>query len=559
MFWNTARLLVKSGGLAVLGFLISRPWIPAQNPEPAGREGLVKEFSGTFSSIQINNPGGDIELQSWAFAQIRVSARRRNPDPAGLEQDVMTEEAASGTFRLWTRPTLSGEQTIDLCVSVPASIRANLRSQAGHILIDGRFQGLTGETSQGDIICRLASPLDADLSLRAPQGKVETSLNVELFGSPEPHGLDGRLGAGGIPVVLRSLQGNIHLQRSAVSDTQQAGASPFSAAGGPAAGQQAGGKEPEAGPPVPSPGTRSAASNDQDPPGFRISVSTRLVNLNVHVSDEQGKAVPDLVKEDFSVWEGGVLQDIVHFETGFTPVSLVLLLDLSGSTKDKMKVIRQAAIRFTEMLRPGDRVGVAAFTTRYMVVSPFTTDRSLLRKRIEDLENREGGTAFYEAMWYTLDGLAEAESAKMVIVVMTDGVDNVLQDPKRYSTKFSFEQLLQRVTAGEVTVYPLYLDTEYETVVKNGRGNSVIYKQARGELKKLSEASGGTMFTVARIQDLEGAYRQVATELGSLFRLGYYPSNPAPRQPEEPVWRPVEVGVGRPGVKARCRPGYFQQ
>ena len=285
-------------------------------------------------------------------------------------------------------------------------------------------------------------------------------------------------------------------------------------------------------------------------------MESRLVNLNVRVTDGTGSAVSGLVREDFTVYENDVEQPIAHFQPQTAPLNLFLLLDLSGSTKEKTDVIKQAAIRFIESLDPADRVAVAAFTSRFMRVSEFTNDRRALRERVKHIRNTGGGTAFYDAAWYSLDELEEVEGGRQVLVIMSDGVDNVLQAPDNYTTKHDFESLLARASSSQATLFPIYLDTEYEQVVEKRNISSIAYKTARRQLAQLAEGSGGTLFRADRVEDLEGVYRKVVAELRTLYSLSYYapPAAGGGRQ-----WRAVRVKVARPEASASTRPGYYTQ
>src|SRR6185503_17929153 len=92
-----------------------------------------------------------------------------------------------------------------------------------------------------------------------------------------------------------------------------------------------------------------------------LKLQARLVNLNVHLTDANGKTLPSLKKEDFVVYEDNVRQDVSHFEPVTAPLNIVLLLDLSGSTEHKMKVMKKAAKKFVDSLNPGDNIAVAGF------------------------------------------------------------------------------------------------------------------------------------------------------------------------------------------------------
>src|SRR5205823_5865654 len=113
-----------------------------------------------------------------------------------------------------------------------------------------------------------------------------------------------------------------------------------------------------------------------------IKLKARWVNLNVSVTDPQGRKVTRLKPEDFVILEDGVRQEIVHFAPVDAPVNLVLLMDLSGSIGGKLKAMKKAANRFVDSLKENDRIAIAVFTSRFKLVSDFTSDRKLLHERL---------------------------------------------------------------------------------------------------------------------------------------------------------------------------------
>lgn len=308
---------------------------------------------------------------------------------------------------------------------------------------------------------------------------------------------------------------------------------------------------PEPAPLQPSSSPIAASSPAADPDAVRLE--GRLVNLNIRATDRAGKIIPNLTKDDFLVYEDGVQQEVQFFRPVSAPVSLVLLLDLSGSTKDKMKVMKKAAQKFVDALRPNDPIAVAAFARRFMLVSPFTTNHKLLKDRIGDMKTRSSGTGYYDSMWETLDLLDTVKDSRRALVVLTDGVDNSLENPRRWPPKHDFETLLSRMSEeADVVVYPIYLDTEYETVVKSHASNSRAYATAREQLKQVAEQTGGVLYKAARIEDLEDVYQRVASELHTLYSLAYSPASVAAAG----TWHKLSVKVDRPSAIARTRKGY---
>jgi Ca-activated chloride channel homolog len=286
-----------------------------------------------------------------------------------------------------------------------------------------------------------------------------------------------------------------------------------------------------------------------------IKLEARLVNLNVSAVNRAGLAVPNLTKENFSVLEDGVKQNIAFFETNDQPVNLMLLLDLSESTKKKIKLIKKAASRFVDSLLPADRVAVAAFTRRFYQISDLTSDHSLVNQRIDHIKNLEGGTAYYDAMWAALNRLDQAGNSRKALVVLTDGVDESLLDPKDRPSKHTYEEMISRISEDDVTVYPIYLDTEWEEVNRSGPSAHQSYTTARSQLYSVAEETGGTMLKAVTDTDLDGAYQKVAAELHSLYSMAYSPKD----LKNSGRWREIQVRTNRPDVTVRARRGFYDK
>jgi VWFA-related protein len=301
----------------------------------------------------------------------------------------------------------------------------------------------------------------------------------------------------------------------------------------------------------PQPASVASATNaDED----AVVLKSALVNLNVSVTNRSGQAIASLKKEDFAVAENGDGQRIEFFAPQTAPFNLVLVLDLSGSIKDKLEVVKSAALKFIDVLGPQDRVAVVTFTDEIRVISQLTSNRDELRRRIKAITQSTGGTAFYEAMWFSLfDTLRGTKGQRNAIVVMTDGVDSSLDRYNPLPSRVSFDQLARRLEETDVLVFPVYLDTEYEEVFERGNSSSEAYAVARDQLQRLSEVSGGQMFKAEKAGDLSGVYKQVAAAIRTVYSVGYYPTNAE----RDGTFRRVRVTVNRNDAAVRTRRGYY--
>jgi VWFA-related protein len=285
-----------------------------------------------------------------------------------------------------------------------------------------------------------------------------------------------------------------------------------------------------------------------------LRIESQLVLLNAIVSNSSGQPILDLQKEDFQVYEDKIQQEVSHFQTVKSPFNLVLLIDLSGSVRDKIRLIQRAALHFVQSIRPEDRVGIVIFSGITRVVSPLTNDREELRRRIETIDRPEGGTNFYDALKETLDLIENSVNGERnAIVIMSDGVDNALPNVPGTGSLITFDELNERVQESETVIFPIYLDTESEASDQFGSMMTMAYAIARKQLQELSDATGGTMLYAKRVEDLEGHYDEVAAALRTIYSLGYYPSNSA----NDGSYRRIHVEVKRDGAKVKSRRGYY--
>jgi VWFA-related protein len=303
-----------------------------------------------------------------------------------------------------------------------------------------------------------------------------------------------------------------------------------------------------------APPVRAQAAQEADE---TIRVDTELVNLNVSVFNrDPSRTVGQLQQKDFTVLEDGKPQEIAFFASAPTPFDLVLLLDLSGSTADKLELIRGSAKRFISASRPTDRIAVVTFTDRPHLVSPLASGRYELLKAIDQIKKPKGETRFWDALRYVLEKVLNQSnnaSHRSAVVVMTDGVDNALPNVKGQGSVTPFEELLEMVKRSDTIVVPIYLDTERE-MVENRSATEMTYLIARGRLGQLATESGSVVYQASRVEDLYDVYTKVIRDLGTVYSLGYRPLNKL----RDGKWRAVAVGLAtRTDLSARTKRGYY--
>lgn len=185
-----------------------------------------------------------------------------------------------------------------------------------------------------------------------------------------------------------------------------------------------------------------------------LRIATDLVTVPVVATTREGIYIPDLRQEDFNVSENGVKQEVAFFATVSSPFHVVLMLDTSGSTREKIGLIREAAIAFVDQLQSVDRVKVISFDDQVRELSAFTNDRALLRSAINKA-NPGQGTKLYDAFEVALSSIKRIKGRK-AIVLFSDGVDY-------HSDRATFDGTLHWLDEESVIVYPIRYDTREAT------------------------------------------------------------------------------------------------
>lgn len=300
-----------------------------------------------------------------------------------------------------------------------------------------------------------------------------------------------------------------------------------------------------------------------------IRVDTSIVRLNVGVVDGRGHPMTSLAQSNFEVFEDGVKQQISRFEPSDAPFSVVLMLDMSGSTLGFRPVIKQSAVRFLDALAPNDRVAVVEFYDKINLRNDFTTSRATILNSI-NVSNGQGKTYLYKALNFALDKLSRENSRRKAIIVLTDGVDTGIKDNDRdLLEKLKDDQIataidpgrnsllnevLNRSDAQGVTVYPLALPTGDPAKLADPTPRQIaMFKAARDRLQIVADRTGGTLHTINRLEEMGKLYALVAAELRTLYTLEYTSAN----EKRDGKWRTVRIDVRDPELIARTRQGYF--
>jgi VWFA-related protein len=307
----------------------------------------------------------------------------------------------------------------------------------------------------------------------------------------------------------------------------------------------------------PSAGTPAAETESTEiSEGDVIRVDSQLVTLNISVIDRgTNRGLMGLNRADFKLFEDGQEQRIVQFESSAAPFDLVLLIDLSGSTKEVLQLIRAAALRFVTAARPADRIAVITFAGEAKVVSELTADRELLRQRIETIDTARGDTKLYDATNFAMaEVLKQAKNARRTaIVLMSDGLDGTIPGISgQQGSATSYGETLRNIQEFDGVLYTLWLNTEYEAMSPLDT-QPEAFDTGHDRMKEMADAGGGIFYRVEKLTDLAGAYEQVVADLGTVYSLAYKPSNSA----RDGQWRAIKIGINRPNAVPRGKRGYY--
>ncbi len=280
---------------------------------------------------------------------------------------------------------------------------------------------------------------------------------------------------------------------------------------------------------------RQPETAEGDVPVFHSGI--QLVDLHVSVLDKNGKLLTDIPQSAFKVTENGAEQTIRTFRREDVPVSMGIIIDNSGSMKDKRARVAAAALALVKNSNPQDEVFIVNFNDDAYLDQPFTSDIKKLEGALEKIDSK-GGTAMRDAISSSLDYVkSKGKRDKKVLLVVTDGNDNTSVE--------GLEQLVRKAQHSEVLIYCIGLLSDEEP--REARS-------AKRALKALAEASGGLEYYPKDVSDVEKVTPQIAHEIRNQYLLAYTPTN----QNLDGTFRQIKVivnGFGRPNV--RTRNGYY--
>ncbi|MGC8794680.1 MAG: VWA domain-containing protein [Bryobacteraceae bacterium] len=272
-------------------------------------------------------------------------------------------------------------------------------------------------------------------------------------------------------------------------------------------------------------------------PGLVYRADTRLVVLHASVVDRNGKLLTNLPRSAFRVYEDDVEQQIKIFRREDVPVSMGLVIDNSGSMRDKRQKVETAALQLVKASNPQDEVFIVNFNDDAYLDVDFTSDIRVMEEGIARIDSR-GGTAMRDAIHLSVEHLREkGKHDKKVLFVVTDGNDN--------ASEITLEKLVQRLQQAEVLVYAIGLLSEEDR--REAR-------RAKRALDAITQATGGLAFYPNSLEEVNKIALQVAHDIRNQYIIAYTPTN----QVLDGSYRRIKVtvtGPNRPVV--RTRTGYY--
>jgi len=265
-------------------------------------------------------------------------------------------------------------------------------------------------------------------------------------------------------------------------------------------------------------------------PSFKTSVQT--VAIYATVRDAQERSVADLTKDDFEVLDNGKPVEITTFSSGRQPLTVALLLDMSGSMNPSILRVRESTRRFIDALLPEDRVRICTFGAEIAVSPILTNDKAVLTRIVNEELWPGGQTPLWNAMFAALQSLAE-EPGRRVVLALTDGADS----GSLPGWKGSFNDVRNRATREGFMLYMV------------GMEDRKAPSEPKPEIAALIGDTGGAHFNVAPADDLGATFARVAEELRRQYLIGFVPAADGREHR-------LTVRVKRPGLQARARTSY---
>src|SRR5262245_12623949 len=536
--------------LAALATLLIIP-VKTQSSSFAGEnsskfDGCIRIDLTVDGSVRVENQFGAVLAEVWQEKYVSVSASVEGSAPRFTRSPIVIDNRGKLLSISVFRTPVDPVTTINIAVKIPAAANLEVLTNKGQITLHGLSTKVSLRSRAGDIQSVLPTAVDADVNARSTRGTIKSEITSAQPNANDQHTLEAHLGGGSSRrrLELQTDSGQILLSAEA---TATALATPDSQV------PELSGQSPT----LKAAGTpESQGNNEELNEGDVIRVDSQLVTLNTSVIDRgTNRGVVGLTQADFRLFEDGQEQRVVQFESSAAPFDLVLLIDLSGSTKDVVKLIRAAALRFVEAARPADRIAVITFAGAPTIVSTLTANREQLRERINAIDTGRGDTKLYDATDFAMNEVMKdaKKLRRTAIVLMSDGLDGTIPGVSgQVGSRLSYREVLNHIQEFDGVLYTLWLNTEYEALNPLDT-QPEAFDAGHDRMKEMADAGGGLFYEVEQLTDLAGAYEQVVADLGTVYSLAYRPTN----KMRDGKWRAIRININRANAVARGKRGYY--
>jgi Ca-activated chloride channel family protein len=277
--------------------------------------------------------------------------------------------------------------------------------------------------------------------------------------------------------------------------------------------------------------------------GESVHVDVELALVNVTVTDPYNRLVTGLEADNFRIFEDNVEQEVVNFSSEDVPISIGVILDLSGSMSNKAGKAKEAAIQFFKTANPQDEFLLIGFNERVELISPFTNSIEDLQSRLLSVSSK-GRTALLDAIYLGLSQMKAAHNGKRALLIISDGGDN--------SSRYNEADIKRLVREADTQLYSIGI---FDPLGYRSRTHEEL--NGPSLLSELTQLTGGRAFALENFNDLPDIAAKIGMELRNQYILGYRPSNKA----HDARWRKVKVKLrtpkGLPSLTAYAKTGYY--
>ena len=278
-------------------------------------------------------------------------------------------------------------------------------------------------------------------------------------------------------------------------------------------------------------------------PGQSVRADVELALVNITVTDPHDRLVTGLEADNFRIFEDNIEQEVVTFSSEDVPISIGVVLDLSGSMANKIGKAKETALEFFKAANPQDEFLLVTFSEHAQITSRFSTNTEELGSSLLST-SAKGRTALLDAIYLGLSEMRSAHNAKRALLIISDGGDN--------NSRYNENDIRRLVREANTQLYAIGIFDPLEY-----RSRTPEELNGPSLLSELTELTGGRAFDVANPNELADIAAKVGMELRNQYILGYHPSN----KTHDARWRKIKVKLrtpkGLPPLTAYAKTGYY--